>query len=199
MEAPTQAGVYVIRAPEEVEALRSPVRQQIVELLEEHPDSSVAELAGWIGMPAESLYFHLQPLRAVGLVLESGRRPAGRRYESLYALRSRSLELDPNQRSARFLDALRGLYETALRAAARRLSRALEAEKHESGPRRLTALRRRTVRLSTRDERRLRRRLLELDAFLARHDDPEESRVLDVATVLSVRPAAEPKRARRRP
>ncbi len=64
-------------------ALGAATRQEIVDVLPRMGTVSVAELAGALGRPADSLYHHLRILERVGLVLKAGSRRAGRRREAL--------------------------------------------------------------------------------------------------------------------
>jgi DNA-binding transcriptional ArsR family regulator len=93
---------YEIEDPDQLELLASPVRQDILDHLEAMGPSSVTELSGSIGLPADALYYHVRKLLAVGLLVEQGTRPGGRRDETVFALPSRSIRLrydpaDPEQ------------------------------------------------------------------------------------------------------
>ena len=77
---------YRVRRLDQLAALASPVRLEILEALTALPRSSVARIAGVLGRPADALYYHLRELVRVGLVLPAGRGPgAGRgRAEALF-------------------------------------------------------------------------------------------------------------------
>jgi len=73
-------------------ALVTPVRQEIVDVLEAAGPSSVARLAELIGRPADALYHHLRRLERVGLVTVE-RRKQGRHVFAVYDVVSRPLRL----------------------------------------------------------------------------------------------------------
>jgi DNA-binding transcriptional ArsR family regulator len=174
----------IVREPRQVAAMASPVRVRILAVAGSAEPLSVAELAAQVGMAPASLYYHVQRLVTAGLLCERGRRRAGRRWEILYGPAG-EIVADPTQRSPAFLHALGRVYGAVLRDAARGLNRALDHERRErQGPRRSAAVRHRRVRLRTTDQAELRRRLEDLDAFLASADHPAGV-AYDVTTILS--------------
>lgn len=79
---------YSIRDPEQLRALRSSVRQEIVDTVQSLGACSAAEIARELGRPADGLYYHLKALLQVGLLEEAGTRQSHGRSEALYATRS---------------------------------------------------------------------------------------------------------------
>lgn len=63
---------FTIRRPEQIAALASPVRQEILDALAGMPGSSVADLADALGRPPDSLYYHVRALVRVGLIVAGG-------------------------------------------------------------------------------------------------------------------------------
>src|SRR5215216_2961617 len=86
-------GVYVIREPKQLAALRSPVRQEIVDALAPTRIRTVAELASMLGRSTHSLYHHVRVLERVGLILNMGIERRNRRDEALYATPGRLLRI----------------------------------------------------------------------------------------------------------
>ena len=82
------AGTGVIERGAALDALISPVRQEIVDTIEAiGADAAVADIAAQLGRPADGLYYHLRRLVEGGVLLESadlgdGR---GRRYRTVAA------------------------------------------------------------------------------------------------------------------
>jgi len=59
-----------IDQPEHIRVLASPVRQEIVDTLSVSGACTVATLAHELGVPADSLYYHVRKLAAAGLIVE---------------------------------------------------------------------------------------------------------------------------------
>ena len=96
---------YVIQSPQQLAALATPARQEIVDVLSQMGTVSVAEIAAALGRPADALYYHLRTLTRVGLVLKAGYRHKGERREALFRtvapeLRLRYEPLSPGNRRA---------------------------------------------------------------------------------------------------
>src|SRR5437763_17089909 len=79
---PNQPHVMISR-PEQLRALISPVRQEIVDVLSRMGTASLAEIAAVLGRPADGLYYHVRLLVRVGLVFPAGSRKHGGRPEEL--------------------------------------------------------------------------------------------------------------------
>ncbi len=75
---------YWVMQPEQIEALASPVRSDLIDRLVSSGEMCVRELAENMGLRPSSLYHHLQKLRAVGLIEEVGSRLTSGRSETLY-------------------------------------------------------------------------------------------------------------------
>jgi hypothetical protein len=75
----------LIRDGAQIRALRSPVRQEILDVAQALGPSSVADLARELGRPADGLYYHVRALLGVGLLVAAGERGEGRSREALYA------------------------------------------------------------------------------------------------------------------
>jgi DNA-binding Lrp family transcriptional regulator len=76
---------------EEVEAVASPVRMEIIRHLQSHERCTVAELASYMRRSADSLYYHVRRLLEAGVLERVGSRPAGRREEAVLALSAQGL------------------------------------------------------------------------------------------------------------
>ncbi len=84
---------YWIMAPEQLAAMASPRRQDIVDRLAAAGPLSVKALATQLGARPPALYHHLEKLLAVGLIEEAGTRIARRKREQLYAARAPRMRL----------------------------------------------------------------------------------------------------------
>ena len=74
-----------MRDPAQIRALRSPLRQEIVDVAQALAPCAVADLARELGRPADGLYYHVRALVAAGLLVSAGERGIGRQREALYA------------------------------------------------------------------------------------------------------------------
>lgn len=75
---------HVIRNKKELAALVSGARQEIVDVLSQMANLSVAELAAALGRPADAIYYHLRILQRARLVVCVGNRNHGQRQEQLF-------------------------------------------------------------------------------------------------------------------
>lgn len=85
---------YNIIRLEQFKALTSPVRGEIIDLIELTGPMSVAEMAEHMGRPLDSLYYHVRRLLKVGLLVETDKRKTIRQWESVYDLPGRPISLD---------------------------------------------------------------------------------------------------------
>jgi hypothetical protein len=84
---------YVIRARDQIAALESAVRQEIIDVIQAAGPCSAAELAALMGRPPDALYYHIRKLQAVGLLVTvDTRRPNGRE-QAVYDLVGHPLAL----------------------------------------------------------------------------------------------------------
>lgn len=97
-------GAYLIRATDQIRALASPARQEVVDALVAAGPASVAELAEHLGRAPDSLYFHLRRLEKVGLVREVGRRKSGRHVAVVYDVPGRPMRIVQTRAIARPMD-----------------------------------------------------------------------------------------------
>jgi DNA-binding transcriptional ArsR family regulator len=165
--------VYRVSRIDQLEALASPVRHEIFVTMETLSACTVRELARRMGRQAETLYYHLGRLEAVGLVHRRPDRVVDGRPERVYELAGHGLVIDRRGTGRAFLAAVARASAALLRFADRSLRRAVEAgELRHDGARRSTRAVQRTVRLSPPRLAELNDRLDELEAFLDDVDDP---------------------------
>ncbi|MEZ4456916.1 MAG: helix-turn-helix domain-containing protein [Gemmatimonadales bacterium] len=85
---------FVIRRRDQIAALESAVRQEIVDTIQAAGPRSAAEIATLMGRPADALYYHLRRLTRVGILVQRVPRRAGGRDEAIYDLVGHPLVLD---------------------------------------------------------------------------------------------------------
>lgn len=78
------ARTYAIRRADQIAALGSAARIEILDVLAGLGTSSVADLAAALGRPADALYYHLRVLIRLGLAVRVGKGRGRRREEALY-------------------------------------------------------------------------------------------------------------------
>lgn len=163
----------VLRDPEQLGAIRSPVAHQVISVMERLRRATVAELSARTGVPAGSLYYHVRKLERAGVLAPVEKRSTGGRDEVVYQLMGSEVVLDPLARDARFLNELARVVRTRLRALERLLLAALEsASCVRSGRGRNFSVHQHQSRLSARKRHELYRRIEELERFLVENDDP---------------------------
>lgn len=124
MDAPDRR--HLIRAPKAARALASPIRQEIVDVLESAGPSTIAELAAHLDRPADGLYFHIRALERVGLLRKVGEKGEGRAKSAQFDVIARPMRLDysgsPSARVARVGPTLDGILRLARRDVRRALN-----------------------------------------------------------------------------
>lgn len=95
--------------PEALAAMKSPVRQRLLDRLEAIGPASAGELAAELDRPPDRVYYHLRRLERVGMIEAVSERVRGRHRETLYDLAHRRWHIayDPaSKRSRRAVEAL---------------------------------------------------------------------------------------------
>lgn len=107
-------------------ALSSPLRMELVGLYTDAAPLSIADMARRTGRPATSLYHHVHVLERAGILENAGTRPKGKRFETLYRLADKRLELDPDDADPRSAEQLLRALSAAFRMTERDFSAAME-------------------------------------------------------------------------
>ncbi|MCA8960203.1 MAG: helix-turn-helix transcriptional regulator [Planctomycetes bacterium] len=123
-----------VETREQWEALTSPVRYDIVDLLRSIGPSSVTDLAKHMGRPADSLYYHLKKLQSVELVRQCGTRQRMGQSEAIFEIAGDGIDpgdpRDPQQRPfvAQLLSAVLRMTERDVKGAIARDDIVLDGE-----------------------------------------------------------------------
>lgn len=123
---PGRDRTHWIRDPAVIEALISPVRQNLVDRIEALGPCSVRELAESLRVAPDSLYYHVNLLVEAGVLVVKGARETTRRDEMIYDVKKRNwhIRYEPGQPdNAR---AVRRLTASMLRQAERDFEAGLE-------------------------------------------------------------------------
>jgi predicted ArsR family transcriptional regulator len=178
--------VLLIKNAAQVRALRTPLRQKVIEALMKLGASTVRELADELGHEPAALYYHVHALAKAGIVTEGDQRRGERRPERVYRLVADRIIIDRDETSKAFLSALADLQRSTLRVAERELTRAVEARGDKAVAHTVSPmLLRLTSRLSPQATTRATAMIRELANFLAENDDPNagNARSLTIAFV----------------
>ena len=84
---------YQIVRPAQLRALVSPMRGEVYEQVYAFGPISVKEVAALMGVAPASLYYHIEHLIRVGLLIEAGERATGKRPEQLYDVPARPMRM----------------------------------------------------------------------------------------------------------
>lgn len=119
MPSRTNPPVHWVREPARIAALRSIVRQRIIDRLEAIGPASIRELAEALDLKPDRLYYHVRALEAHAHVAQIGERGEGRSREALYDLPHRRWHIAYDLRDRRNTAAVRDLTRAMLRQAQR--------------------------------------------------------------------------------
>ena len=158
----TRAQPRRICRKDQLAALVSPVRQEVLDALARLGTVSMAELAAVLGRPADGLYYHVRALQRAGLVEAMGERSRGSRSESLVRAQARQFAIrypaDPADRRP-----ITAIVAAMLRLGTRDFARAVaRADVRVAGPARELWALRTTAWLDPAQVRQVNRRILAL-------------------------------------
>ncbi len=120
-----QPDTYWISDLRQLRALASPLRQEIVDVVESAGPCSITHIAAALALPPDRLYFHIRRLLTVGLLVKNGERRSGRHVAALYALPRRRVRVRFDRRDARVRKAVGAIHDGVLRLARRDLRRGM--------------------------------------------------------------------------
>jgi DNA-binding transcriptional ArsR family regulator len=162
----TTRGTVRLSGARELGALVSPLRVEIVELLQARGPSSIAELARELSRTPHSLYYHVHALARARLLIERERRKVGKREEIVWALAAERFEIERAPTSPLAVRALERSGAALLRRAERELCRSIRSGADEH-----SMLGARRARLDRAGLARVQRALDALDRTLAREHE----------------------------
>lgn len=117
-----------------LEALASPIRQDLVVILENSPPLAVAELARRMGKRPDTLYHHLRALQRAGLVAPESAEATGGRPGSTWRLRVPNVRMPAAGFDRRQVRSAERIVGTLARASVRDFSQAIRQASAGSGP-----------------------------------------------------------------
>lgn len=182
-----------------IDALASPVRQDLVVLLENSPPLSVAELARRLGRRPDTLYHHLRALQRADLVEPESQSSTGGRPGSMWRLKHQHLRLSSSEVGRSHASGAERIVGTIARASVRDFRRAMRAAIIGDGAH--PKAQRSSVWLTPAERRELEETLRELVAKLRtrRPGGKRSPYILTSVLAAAVGPAPEPSRKKGRP
>jgi len=123
----TSTREYKISRPDQIRALTTPARQEIIDALLSSGPASVSETALALGRPADSLYHHIRILKQKGLVVAAEVRRRGRRDEVVYDVPGRPMRIDYDLGNRKVSAGIIGVIGAMLRIAQRDFNEAVAA------------------------------------------------------------------------
>lgn len=123
---------YIIRTPDQIAAIASPIRQEVVDAIAAHGSATIAQTAFLLGRRPDSLYYHFAALERAGLLVPQGTRREGRRQARVYDVPGRPLQMAYAQAPGAAARVVAG----ALSLARRDFARALAGAPVTEGPQR---------------------------------------------------------------
>jgi len=162
----------VVSEPEQLAVLRSPVRQEILDVIARWGRPlSLAQVGAMLGRPSDGLYYHARLLERSGLLATAGTRARKGREEALYQAIAPQYKLRYPTGAARGSKALLAIVGSMLRLGMRDFRRALGGGKAKvDGPDRDLWALRQTGWLRPQQLRRVRRLIQELADETAQND-----------------------------
>ena len=158
----------LIERPEQLAALTSPVRLELLELFGIWGPCAVADVAERMERAPDSLYYHVKKLTSVGLLEHVRDRRMGHRAEAIYRLPARQLEVPRNNEGPAREQTSKAIH-AILRMAGRELDAALDDEEAlDEGPKRRLYGRRMNGRLPWKAIAEINRHIGEIEAIFAR-------------------------------
>ncbi len=158
----------VIDRPEQLAALTSPVRVELLETFGLWGPCSVAQVAKHMDRPADSLYYHLRKLFAVGLLEHVEERKQGTRSEAIYRLPAKEIEVARHTEGKARAQTSKAI-QTLMRLAGRELDCWMDDETAlDEGPKRRLYARRMRGRLSWKAVAEINRHVSAIEEVFAR-------------------------------
>lgn len=184
----------VVERPEQLAALTSPVRLELLELFGMWGPCAIADVAELMDRAPDSLYYHVRKLLKVGLLVRDGERLAGHRFEALYKLVADELEVPRKAKGPKGREMTHKAIDSVLRLAGRELKSALEDDDAlDQGPARTLYGRRLRARLSKAALRELNRHVAAVEELFAEatRKPPRAKNSVAVTLIMSPVPSRE--------
>ena len=170
---------YLIRRPDQIAAIASPVRQEVLDGVQAIGPCAIFDLATFLGRAPDSLYYHIRMLEKVGLLIPCGQCKAGRRDAAMIDVPGRPIAIDQvvgrKKCKAKLIKAITSL----LRLTERDMKAAFDSE-HSNDKKTRIVLRAGRVKgwLTKRQFEEANQHILALEALLANSNNRKSSQLI---------------------
>ncbi|MCI0415006.1 helix-turn-helix domain-containing protein [bacterium] len=108
--------IFTVSEPRRLKLLVSLLRQEILDIVRARGNCSAREIALDLGVPHDSIYYHLRKLVKAGLLIQRGKRAAIRRHETCYSIPGDELQIEYDLSSPQSVRILVKVIASLLRA-----------------------------------------------------------------------------------
>jgi DNA-binding transcriptional ArsR family regulator len=165
--------MFEIKSPKQIAAISSPLRQDLMDLIEAIGPAPVATIAQYMDMPTDGLYYHLRMLKRAGLLIETTERGGVGRPQGKFDVAARPVRIRYTGADTRTRKAIKRLIGSMMRNAYHGFRRAFTTNAVVEGPAREVWAGRKTGRLTAAEIR-------EMNELIARmHELMDTSRRTD--------------------
>jgi DNA-binding transcriptional ArsR family regulator len=165
--------MFEIKSPKQIAAISSPLRQDLIDLIEAIGPAPVTTIAQYMDMPTDGLYYHLRMLKQAGLLIETTERVAVGRPQGKFDVPGRPVRIRYTGADTRTRKAIKRLIGSMMRNAYHGFRRAFTTNAIGEGPAREVWAGRKTGRLTEAE-------IIEMNLLIARiHELMDTSRRTD--------------------
>jgi hypothetical protein len=169
----------------QIDCLVSEVREEILSNFYLHGPCAVAEVATRMNRVPEGLYHHVRLLEKVGLIRRVDVRRRGRRDEVIFDAASTKTLLKPRRWDVKYALRCERLFRAQAKAASRRLTTSTLGSGRFDLADLMLYVRTIRFRADAAKIREIRKRLRELDAFIAEQSSPQRGRAHDLFMIVA--------------
>ncbi len=108
---------YIIDSLQQIKAICSPIRQEILDAVIAKGTCSITDIAVELGRPADGLYYHIRALIKENLLVDAGENKDNHRQETLYSLPHETslLKVNYNHTDAEKIQAINKMVKSMLK------------------------------------------------------------------------------------
>ena len=126
----TDSERYILDSLSQLQAISSPIKQEIIDVIQARGQCSISDIAEELGRPADGLYYHIKALVKEQLVVETGTAKKAGQVEKIYnTLQSGSLmEAGYDQSDPEKIEAMNKIVSSMMKIAVKDFSEGLNSD-----------------------------------------------------------------------